>query len=266
MRLDSYLAEMGYAKSRESAKNNIKNGLVSLDGKIINKPSFDVVGEPEISYPKEIFVSRGGFKLEKAIHEFELNLDGKICVDIGASTGGFTDCMLQNGAAKVYALDVGHGQLDASLVENPAVVNLENINIKELDATIFSEKIDFVTVDVSFISLEKILWKITEFEISDNFGLFVLIKPQFEVGRKFIGKNGIVSDKKAHEKAVFDVITYCENEVFLHLENLSFSPICGGDGNVEYIAYFRKDGIKTDENKILQLTKNVVLDAFSTLK
>ncbi|MDE6710509.1 MAG: TlyA family RNA methyltransferase, partial [Oscillospiraceae bacterium] len=210
MRLDVYLTERGLVKSRERAKELIKSGQVLVDGKAVTKPAFEAGESPEIKIIGEQlrYVGRGGLKLEKAVSEFGIDLNGRVCIDIGASTGGFTDCMLQNGAAYVYAVDVGHGQLSEKLAADDRVLNMEGTNIKNLSAEDFSIHPDFISADVSFVSLKQILPKIIEL-LPENGEAAVLIKPQFEAGRANIGKNGIVKDRKVHERVLEDIIGFC---------------------------------------------------------
>lgn len=239
VRLDVYLTESGLVKSRERAKELIKAGQVLADGRAVTKAAYDVGESPEIKIVGEQlkYVGRGGLKLEKAIENFGIDLSGLVCIDIGASTGGFTDCMLQNGAAYVYAVDVGHGQLDEKLLTDGRVLNMEGTNIKNLSAEDFPKRPDFISADVSFVSLKQILPKIREL-LPENGEAAVLIKPQFEAGRANIGKNGIVKDRKVHESILKDIITFCFS-VGLVPEGLIHSPISGGDGNIEYLAYLK---------------------------
>ena len=239
VRLDVYLTERGLVKSRERAKELIKAGQVLADGKTVTKAAHDVGESSEIKIIGEQlkYVGRGGLKLEKAIEEFGIVLNGRVCIDIGASTGGFTDCMLQNGAAYVYAVDVGHGQLDEKLLTDGRVLNMEGTNIKNLSAEDFPKRPDFISADVSFVSLKQILPKIREF-FPENGEAAVLIKPQFEAGRANIGKNGIVKDRKVHESILKDIISFCFSAGLVP-EKITHSPISGGDGNIEYLAYLK---------------------------
>ncbi len=261
MRLDVYLAENGMVKSRQRAKELITNGQVSVNGRIIEKPSFETYGNEEVSIEGEqlLYVGRGGLKLEKAVSEFGIDFKGKICIDIGASTGGFTDCMLRNGASFVYAVDVGHGQLDEILKNDPRVMNMEGTNILDLSYKDFSEIPDRISADVSFVSLKKIIPKIKQL-LSENGESVVLIKPQFEAGRSAVGKGGIVKDKKVHENVIEDVLGFASSEG-LAAVGLTFSPICGGDGNIEYLAYLKNSG-----NCCRIDCKKIVSDAFAALK
>lgn len=265
-RLDILLVEKQLVKSRERAKKLILSKSVYVNGKLSSKPSMLTEETDQIKIDnKDIYVSRGAYKLDKALKKFNIDLQDKIAIDIGASTGGFTDVMLKNGCKKVYCIDVGHSQLEDSLKNNSKVVNLEKTNFRYINTDIFVEKIDFVSIDVSFISLSLILPKV--FDICDgNTQIVALIKPQFEAGKKNVGKHGIVKDKKVHVKVIKDVYKYCENNN-LHVLNLTFSPIAGGNGNIEYLVH-----VKGKENKGIisfidsNLIENVVKDAFNNLK
>lgn len=261
VRIDVFLTENGYVKSRERAKNLIKAGQVTANNVIVLKPSYDVTDGTEITITGEQlkYVGRGGLKLEKAIEHFNLNLENRICLDIGASTGGFTDCMLQNGAAYVYAVDVGHDQLDETLVNDKRVKSMERTNILDLTLDDFIPNPSFIATDVSFVSLKQILPKIKEL-LPDNGEAAVLIKPQFEAGKSAIGKNGIVKDKKVHEKVLTDIISFCFSQQ-LEAVNLIHSPISGGDGNIEYLLHL-KIGI---QSHIFDY-KKIVSAAFDELK
>lgn len=248
-------------KSRERAKELIKSKQVIINGVIVAKPSFDVSDEVSIEITGEQlkYVGRGGLKLEKAVKEFKINLNGRVCIDIGASTGGFTDCMLQNGAAYVYAVDVGHDQLDEKLKNDMRVNNMERNNIRNLTAENFPKNPTFVSADVSFISLTQILPKINELLTPEGEAV-VLIKPQFEVGKSAIGKNGIVKDKKAHVKVLEEIISFCFSQN-LEIVNLVHSPIAGGDGNIEYLAQLKIG----NGNRMFDCRK-IVSAAFDELK
>lgn len=263
MRLDAYLTEKRLVKSRERAKELIKAGQVIVDGKAVIKPSYETGESPEIKIIGEQlkYVGRGGLKLEKALSEFAVNLNGRVCIDIGASTGGFTDCMLQNGAAYVYAVDVGHGQLDESLAADGRVLNMEGTNIKNLSAADFPKHPDFISADVSFVSLKQILPKIKEL-LPENGEAAVLIKPQFEAGKANIGKNGIVRDKKVHERVLEDIVSFCFASGLVP-EKITHSPIAGGDGNIEYLAYLKKGVVQVPRDFDY---KKIVLSAFNECK
>lgn len=244
-RLDKEVFARGISSSRERAAVLIKEGSISLNGKICLKPSQNTVESDIIELCGEDlkYVGRGGIKLEKAIEEFNINLENAVCIDIGASTGGFTDCMLKNGAGRVYAVDVGHGQLAQSLIDDSRVINLEGRDIRNLDLSVFHQKADFISIDVSFISLKKILPKASEL-ISENGIISALIKPQFEAGRKNIGKNGIVKDKKVHFGILSD-IDFFSRSIGLYPQKYICSPIRGGSGNIEYLVKLAKS---SDEN------------------
>jgi len=247
IRLDNALVELNLVKSRTLAQKVISEGCVKVNDNLISKSSEKVDIELDkitVSENPECmkYVGRGGFKLEKAISEFGLNLDEKICLDIGASTGGFTDCMLQNGAKKVFAVDVGSNQLDISLKSNPKVISLEQLDIRNVSDEI-NEQVDFISIDVSFISLKHILPEIIRFS-SEHAEAVALIKPQFENGKSKNGKNGVIKDPKIHKKIVDDIVTFSEALGFASIKVIP-SPISGGDGNREFLMYLRIN--KTEE-------------------
>ena len=240
MRIDKLLFELGLAKSREAASRMIKDGSVLLNHKTVTKPSFDVPkGEvPEIVGETLRYVSRGGLKLERALEFFSLDVTGLDCVDIGASTGGFTDCLLQNGAAKVRCVDVGRAQLDKNLEADYRVTSYEGMNARYIVPEDIGGKCDIAVCDVSFISLTLILEAVSG--LIEHGGSFVaLIKPQFEAGRGNIGKGGIVKDRNVHAEVIDRVISRAR-DVGLYIVGLCVSPILGGDGNREYLSYFSK--------------------------
>jgi len=243
MRLDAFLHKNGLCESRTRAQNTIKSGLVTVNGKIVLKSSAEISNTDEVLVKGDYipYVSRGGLKLEAALDEFKINVDGFCAVDIGASTGGFTDCLLQRGAAKVYAVDCGCGQLHEKLKNDIRVVSLENANAKDLTPEMLDDlEMDIAVMDVSFISQIKLYPAVRK--VLRKGGIFVpLIKPQFEVGRSGIGKNGLVTDPKIRQMAVDTVIAAAEKFEFRCL-GLMTSAIKGGDGNVEYIAAFSYDG------------------------
>ena len=261
MRLDAYLAESGLVKSRERAKELIKAGQVLVNGIKAEKPSVNVDGSIDIKITGEqlIYVGRGGLKLEKALREFGIDPDGRVCIDIGASTGGFTDCMLKSGASYVYAVDVGHGQLDDSLKSDERISDMEGINILDLSAKDFPKGPDLISADVSFVSVKRIIPKIYEL-LPENGEAVVLIKPQFEAGRSAIGKGGIVKDRKTHERVLEEVVSFAFAEGFV-TEKLTYSPISGGDGNIEYLSYLKKGSRSPDLDY-----KKIVSEAFAALK
>ncbi|MBR1749591.1 MAG: TlyA family RNA methyltransferase [Ruminococcus sp.] len=263
MRLDSFLHDKGLVKSRERAKKIIISGNVSVNGSSVTKPSSDVCDTDDVVINDDYckYVGRGGLKLEGAIKEFSIDITGLVCADIGASTGGFTDCMLQNGAKKVYAVDVGHGQLDGSLRDDKRVVDLEGVNVRYLEPDIFDEKPSFISCDLSFISLKLVMEKLIGV-LADDGSMVVLIKPQFEVGRSAIGKNGIVNDKKAHIRMLDEMLMYFYSLGIVTL-GLTYSSVTGGDGNIEYLAYLSLN----DEADFSAFdTKELVDKAFKTLK
>ena len=239
-RLDILLVKKGLSPSREKAKASIMAGIVYVDGQKSDKAG-NMVDENADIYVKENicpYVSRGGLKLEKSMKEFDLNLEGKYCMDIGASTGGFTDCMLQNGAVKVYAIDVGYGQLDYKLRIDERVVNMEKCNVRYLEPETIAEPIDFISVDVSFISL-KLIFPVAAKVMADDGQIVCLVKPQFEAGREQVGKKGIVRDKKVHQEVIENVIQYAADNG-LYPCGLTFSPVTGAKGNIEYLLALSK--------------------------
>ena len=239
-RIDLLLVEKGYFESRERAKKAIMAGVVFVNNQRCDKAGVDVDEDADILVKGDPipYVSRGGLKLEKAMECFPITLEGKICMDVGASTGGFTDCMLMNGAVKVYSVDVGYGQLAWKLRTDDRVVNLERTNFRYVTDEQIKDKIDFSSVDVSFISLKHILPNLNTF-LKDDGSAVCLIKPQFEAGKEKVGKKGVVSDPKTH-------LEVCEKVIGLAIENgfsvagLDFSPIKGPEGNIEYLIYLLK--------------------------
>ena len=241
-RLDVYLAEQGLVKSRSEAQSIIMAGEVYINNQKASKAGEQVTGEEniEIRSASRKYVSRGGLKLEKAMKCFPISPDGLVCIDIGASTGGFTDCMLQNGAKKVYAVDVGYGQLAWSLRCDERVVNMERTNIRYLEEEALDEKIDFFSVDVSFISLALVL-PVAYRLSNDNVVGVCLIKPQFEAGREKVGKKGVVRDGNVHKEVIHKVFDFTR-EIGFKVLGLEFSPIKGPEGNIEYLMYVSKHG------------------------
>lgn len=238
MRADLYLVEKGIAQTRQKAQNMISEGLVYADGIQITKPSKQLNAEcVEIRGELMPYVSRGGLKLKAAIECFGISCEGLTCIDIGASTGGFTDCLIQHGAAKVYAVDCGHGQLDRKLLGDGKVVSIEGCNARDLTTDVIPEKLSLCVMDVSFISQTLIHPVITDL-LREGAEFVTLIKPQFEAGRSNIGKNGIVKNEKARKEAVQKVIDSACACGFVHIDTI-VSPITGGDGNIEYIGFFR---------------------------
>lgn len=233
-RLDSELVARGIARSRERAKEMIAAGNVTVNGMTAKKASDNVSENDDIrSCEQEKYVGRGALKLEKAAEEFGLDLTGKVCLDIGASTGGFTDLMLKNGASHVFAVDVGHGQLAEALCRDERVTNMEGTDIRNITAEDIGGQVDFICVDVSFISLTKILPKVHEL-LKDGASASVLIKPQFEAGKHDIGKRGIVKDRKVHIRVLGEIDSFASSIGFI-CEKYTFSPVKGGSGNIEYL-------------------------------
>ena len=242
-RLDVLLVNHGYAISREKAKAIIMSGNVFVNGQREDKAGSTFEEEGIDLFIKENplkYVSRGGLKLEKALKTFPIELEGAVCMDIGASTGGFTDCMLQNGAKKVYSIDVGHGQLDWKLRNDERVVCMEKTNFRYVTSEQVPEKIDFASVDVSFISLTKIL-PVAHTLLGDGAMMVCLIKPQFEAGREQVGKKGVVRDAKVHEEVIGRIVEFTQGNGF-ELSGLTFSPIRGPEGNIEYLMWIKKSG------------------------
>lgn len=239
-RLDVVLVEKGLAPGRDKAKAMIMAGLVYVCNQKEDKPGTQVDEDAavEIRGGNAKYVSRGGLKLEKAVEAFGISLDGRICMDIGASTGGFTDCMLQNGAAKVYAVDVGYGQLSWSLRTDNRVIVMERTNIRYVTRETIPDEIDFASVDVSFISLKLVLPVAREL-LSENGEMVCLIKPQFEAGRGNVGKKGVVRDKKVHTDIVTNITEFALKHGFSVLA-LDYSPVKGPEGNIEYLMYIKK--------------------------
>ena len=232
-RLDVLLVKRNLAESREKAKAIIMSGNVFVNGNREDKAGTTFDEGHTLPY-----VSRGGLKLEKAIEVFGVDVKGKVCMDIGASTGGFTDCMLQNGADHVYSIDVGRGQLAWKLRQDPRVIFMEKTNIRYVTSEQIPEKIDFASVDVSFISLKKVLGPAREL-LQDDARMVCLIKPQFEAGREKVGKKGVVRDKAVHLE-VIEMILQFVTSIHFEILNLDYSPIKGPEGNIEYLVYIRK--------------------------
>lgn len=248
-RLDLALVDRGLVPSREKAKTFIMAGQVLVDDILADKPGMKVKADQEIRLKGNPipYVSRGGLKLEKAISAFKLDLRGTICSDMGASTGGFTDCMLQNGASKVYAIDVGYGQLDYGLRIDPRVVVMERTNIRTMDTALIEDGIDFISIDVSFISLNLIL-PVAEKVLNCTGRIVCLVKPQFEAGRDQVGKKGIVRDSRVHEQVIEKVIGYAK-ACGLVACGLTYSPVQGAKGNVEYLLYLKKEKQEAGEEE-----------------
>ena len=252
IRLDQYLVQHGLIQSRERAKALIMSGIVYVDGQKEDKAgtTFDENAKIEVRGSTLKYVSRGGLKLEKAMTHFGVTLEGKICMDVGASTGGFTDCMLQNGAVKVYSVDVGHGQLAWKLRNDERVVCMEKTNIRYVTPEEIPDRIQFVSIDVSFISLTKVLGPVKALMEPDG-EVVCLIKPQFEAGREKVGKKGVVRDPAVHKEVIEMVISYAKSISF-GVRHLEFSPIKGPEGNIEYLVHLVRlpDGVTEEETNV----------------
>ncbi len=272
MRLDAALVERGIASSRERAKEYIKAGKIQVNGKPAGKPAMTVSEEDCLELLGETlrYVSRGGLKLEKALQTFPIDLGGKNCLDIGASTGGFTDCMLQNGAAHVFSIDVGTDQLAEKLREDPRVTVMEQTNVRYLTRETMAEAFpgaDFASIDVSFISLTKVLEPVKAL-LKPGAGLVCLIKPQFEAGRGQVGKKGVVKEPSVH-RDVIRVVTLFAESIGLEVRGLTYSPIRGPEGNIEYLVWLRNPelvpGSETNERgDHTQAISRTVTEAFSS--
>ena len=262
-RLDVLLVKRNLASSREKAKAIIMSGNVFVDGQREDKAGTAFPEEVSIEVKGHTlpYVSRGGLKLEKAIRNFDVSVKGKVCTDVGSSTGGFTDCMLQNGAVKVFAIDVGRGQLDWKLRQDDRVVCMEKTNIRYVTPEDLGESIDFSSIDVSFISLTKVLQPVSNY-LTANGQIVALIKPQFEAGREKVGKKGVVRDASTHVEVIQKVIDYALS-IGLRVCNLEFSPICGPEGNIEYLIHLEKTQ-KPEIKEDIEIER-VVKQAFDTL-
>ena len=265
-RLDVLLVEQGFFESRENAKRHIMAGVILVNDVPVDKPGTKIPSDAKLRIKGTVmpYVGRGGFKLEKAIQAFRLSVQGVVMADIGASTGGFTDCALQHGAAKVYAIDVGYNQLDWKLRNDSRVVNLEKTNIKDVTLATLGEKVDFIATDISFISVLKIFPAAKEI-LKPAGHIVILIKPQFEAGREKVGKGGIVREEETHRDVIGSVTEAAYQEGFSTCA-LTFSPIKGGAGNIEFLAHLRfskaADGASFPSEEEIQ---NVVAEAHARL-
>jgi len=252
-RADVILFEKGLVDSREKGKRVIMEGSVFIGDQRVDKPGEYYQDSVEIYIKKNPlnYVSRGGLKLEKSIKEFQLTLSDKISMDMGASTGGFTDCMLQNGATKVYAVDVGYGQLDWKLRNDPRVIVMERTNIRYLKRDDIQDELDFVSIDVSFISL-RLMLPVAKDLTRETGEIVALIKPQFEAGRDKVGKKGIVKEKETHEEVILKVIEFSK-DIGLFTHGLTYSPITGGTGNIEFLIYLKKESVNFDEGNVIKV-------------
>ena len=239
VRLDQLVFDLGYTESRERAKTTIMSGLVFVNGQRADKPGMPVAPDSKIEVRGEAipFVSRGGFKLDKALKVFPVDPAGKNCIDCGASTGGFTDVLLQHGAAKVYAVDVGYGQLAWKLRNDPRVINLERTNLRYVTAEQIPERLDLAVMDVSFISIKLVLPTVREL-LLPGADLICLIKPQFEAGREEVGKKGVVRDSAGHCQVIHSILDFAP-QIGLSVMGLDYSPIKGPEGNIEYICHMK---------------------------
>ena len=264
-RLDTLLVARGLAPSREKAKALIMSGIVYVDGQKEDKAgtAFEDGVSVEVRGSALRYVSRGGLKLEKAVDRFGISLEGKVCMDVGASTGGFTDCMLQNGAVKVYAVDVGHGQLDWKLRNDARVICMEKTNIRYVTEEDVTDRIWFASIDVSFISLSKVLGPVKAL-LSDDAQVACLIKPQFEAGREKVGKKGVVREKSTHLEVIQSVMSFAESAGFGIL-NLEFSPIKGPEGNIEYLLHLQNHPEQCGQPYMTADPRAVVEEAHNTL-
>lgn len=254
-RLDVLLVERGFVESRQKAQAVIMAGSVFVGGQRVDKPGTAVANEADIEVRGHVlrYVSRGGLKLEKAMKTFPLTLEGKICADIGASTGGFTDCMLQNGAVKVYSVDVGYGQLDWKLRNDPRVVCMERTNARYLTHEEIPDELDFASIDVSFISL-KLIFPALYGLLKDGGEIACLIKPQFEAGREKVGKKGVVRDPAVHLEVLENFLIHAKDNNFTVVD-ITYSPIRGPEGNIEYLGYLRKENAPSGEFDLSAIVK-----------
>lgn len=256
-RLDVLIVKKNLLSSREKAKAYIMSGAVYVNGQKEDKPGTQVKTDADIEIREKMkYVSRGGYKLEKAMQVFPISLNQKIAMDIGASTGGFTDCMLQNEATKVYAVDVGYGQLAWELRQDERVICMEKTNIRYVTKNDISDEIEFASIDVSFISLTKVLEPIKEL-LKDNAEVVALIKPQFEAGREKVEKKGVVRDYKVHIEVIHNVSNYAR-ELGYGVHGIDYSPIRGPEGNIEYLIYLKKNSIGIGSDEQVKIINQVV--------
>lgn len=263
-RLDLLLVKKGLFTSRERARASIMAGEIFVDGIRVDKCGEKVKEVSNIEFKGQTmpYVSRGGLKLEKAIAKYGVQLEGKTCMDIGASTGGFTDCMLQNGAVKVFAVDVGYGQLAWKLRTDERVVCMERTNVRYLTFEQIGQHCDFASIDVSFISLKTIMPAVVNL-LKDDAKIVALIKPQFEAGREKVGKKGVVREKSTHIEVINKVIDFCHS-INLSVLGLSFSPITGPEGNIEYLLYLTKEA-NINEDFDINLVDKIVTESHTSL-
>ena len=264
IRLDQYLCQNGYAQSRERAKALIMSGIVFVNEQKVDKAGEMIAEDAKVEVRGHDigYVSRGGLKLEKAMQVFPMRPDGKVCMDIGASTGGFTDCMLKNGAVKVYAVDVGYGQLAWSLRTDERVVNMERTNVRNVTPDQLGQPVDLASIDVAFISLEKVLPSVREM-LQPEGEIVALIKPQFEAGREKVGKKGVVREPSVHEEVIFRVLALAR-QMELTPKALTYSPVKGPEGNIEYLVWLAK-GASAADGVTDELVVSVVSQAHGAL-
>lgn len=254
-RLDQLVYDLGYTESRERAKTTIMSGLVFVNGQRADKPGMPVSPEAKIEVRGEAlpFVSRGGFKLDKALKVFPVAAEGKVCIDCGASTGGFTDVLLQHGAARVYAVDVGYGQLAWKLRTDDRVINLERTNLRYLTREQIPEPIELAVMDVSFISIKLVLPAVKAL-LLPGADVICLIKPQFEAGREEVGKKGVVRDSKVHCEVIHNILDFVP-QIGLSVQGLDYSPIKGPEGNIEYICHLKNGSFDSASPDVEALVK-----------
>lgn len=262
IRLDQIVYDLGLAPSRERAKTTIMSGVVFVDGRREDKPGTQVSPDAKVEIRGDTlrYVSRGGLKLEKALSEFDIDVRGKRCIDCGASTGGFTDCLLQNGAEIVYAVDVGYGQLAWSLRSDERVISMERTNVRYITPEQVPEKLDIAVMDLSFISLKLVLPAVSLL-LKDDASIVCLIKPQFEAGKEKVGKKGVVRDPEVHGEVLEDFVSSARGAGF-SVAGLSFSPVKGPEGNIEYLGYLRMGDFNAPKHDISAL----VADSHNRLK
>ncbi len=262
-RIDVLLAERNLVESREKAKRVIMAGVVYVNGQKVDKPGTQIDVDATLEVRENVlpFVSRGGLKLDKAVKLYEIDLKDKICMDIGASTGGFTDCMLQNGAKHVFSVDVGYGQLDWKLRNDDRVTNLERTNVRYITRETIGEELDFASIDVSFISL-KLVIPVAVTLLKLDAEIVFLIKPQFEAGKEAVRKSGVVRDAKVHKRVLDELMSFCAVN-YLDVKALTFSPIKGPKGNIEFLAYAKRT--EHQENHFYFDTNALVEEAHNAL-
>lgn len=264
IRLDQLLVNKGLVLSREKGKALIMAGKVYVDGEKVDKPGTGIIEDANVEIKGESipYVSRGGLKLEKAIQQFKLDLTDKIMLDIGASTGGFTDCALQNGASKIYAVDVGYGQLAWALRQDSRVVIMERKNARYLTTEDIAEVVDVITIDVSFISLRKIFPPLKSLLKADG-AIVALIKPQFEAGKELIGKNGVIKDPAIHIQVIQEIINLSLSLDFM-VRGLTYSPIKGPQGNIEFLLWLQNETCSPQEQKEL-IEEQMLMDTIKSV-